>query len=80
MKTGTVLLRVAKIDGRIEIEVSDNGVGLPDGFDLNKQESLGLYLIQALTEQLDAELKIESIKEGRKGSSFLISFEAQNLN
>ena len=78
-KRGVVFLRVAKLDGRIEIEVRDDGVGLPDDFSLNKNESLGLYLIQALSEQLEAELVVESTKEGRKGSSFLISFEAHNL-
>jgi len=78
-KKGVVFLRVAKLDGRIEIEVRDDGVGLPDDFSLNKNESLGLYLIQALSEQLEAELIVESTKDGRKGSSFLISFEAHNL-
>jgi PAS domain S-box-containing protein len=78
-KRGVVFLRVAKLDGRIEIEVRDDGVGLPDDFSLNKNESLGLYLIQALSEQLEAELVVESTKDGRKGSSFLISFEAHNL-
>jgi two-component sensor histidine kinase len=76
---GVVFLGVAKNKGVIEIEVRDDGVGLPKGFSLKKNESLGLYLIQALVEQLEAELVVESLKEGRKGSSFLISFEAQNL-
>ena len=78
-KRGVVFLRVAKLDGRIEIEVRDDGVGLPEDFSLNKNESLGLYLIQALSEQLEAKLVVESTKDGRKGSSFLISFEAHNL-
>jgi len=78
-KKGVVFLRVAKLDGRIEIEVRDDGVGLPEDFSLNKNESLGLYLIQALSEQLEAKLVVESTKDGRKGSSFLISFEAHNL-
>ena len=78
-KRGVVFLRVAKLEGRIEIEVRDDGVGLPDDFSLNKNESLGLYLIQALSEQLEAELVVESTMDGRKGSSFLISFEAHNL-
>jgi PAS domain S-box-containing protein len=76
---GVVLLRVAKKDNMIEIEVRDDGVGLPEDLNLKKNKSLGLYLIQALVEQLEAELVVESTKEGRKGSSFLISFEAQDL-
>jgi len=67
---GTVTLRVAKADGRVAIEVRDDGVGLPAGFDAKSSESLGMYLVQALTEQLDGEL---AIGEG-PGSSFLVSF------
>ncbi len=78
-KRGVVFLGVAKKEGAIEIEVRDDGVGLPQDFNLNKNESLGLYLIQALVEQLEAELVVESDKDERKGSSFLISFEAQSL-
>ena len=53
-------------------------MGLPNDFDLKKVDSLGIYLVQALTEQLGAEIRIESTKEGRKGTLFLIRFEKQN--
>lgn len=78
-KEGVVVLRVAKVLEKIEIEVSDNGWGLPENFDINKGDTLGLYLIQALTEQLGAELVVKSNERGAKGSSFLIRFEAQGL-
>ena len=54
----------------IQIEVRDDGVGLPDGFDWGGRDSLGLYLVQALSEQLDAELSAES--DG--GTRFLVKF------
>ena len=75
---GVITLRVEEIDGFVEIEVSDEGVGLPKDFDYTKVDSLGIYLVQALTEQLGAEIKVESTKEGRKGTLFLIRFEKQN--
>lgn len=78
-KEGTIVLRAVKVLGKIEIEVSDNGAGLPENFELNKGDSLGLYLIQALAEQLNAELVVKSTKQGGVGSSFLIRFEAQVL-
>ena len=85
-KEGSITLSISKTPykedadkEKIEIEVSDNGVGLPDNFNLKKNDSLGLYLIQALTEQLNAELVIKSTKQGVEGSSFLIRFEAQVL-
>tara|TARA_B110000858_G_C17743847_1_gene446292 strand:- start:492 stop:1391 length:900 start_codon:yes stop_codon:yes gene_type:complete len=85
-KEGSITLSISKTPykedadkEKIEIEVSDNGVGLPDNFNLKKNDSLGLYLIQALAEQLNAELVIKSTKQGVEGSSFLIRFEAQVL-
>ena len=74
-KEGNFNLSVKEVKGFVEIEVSDDGVGLPDDFEKRKDDSLGIYLVYALIEQLGGEIKIESSKEGRKGSSFLISFE-----
>jgi len=75
---GALMIRVEEVNHNVEIEVSDNGVGLPNDFSLEKNDSLGIYLVQALIEQLSGTLKVESLKEGRKGSLFLISFESQN--
>ena len=75
-KEGNFNLSVKEVKGIVEIEVSDDGVGLPDDFENRKDDSLGIYLVYALIEQLGGDIKIESSKEGRKGSSFLISFEA----
>jgi len=71
----TVRLKAVDVEGsddteEIRIEVRDNGVGLPEGFDWSTRDSLGLYLVQALSEQLDAELTAES----DEGTRFLISF------
>lgn len=54
----------------IQIEVRDDGVGLPEGFEWGGRDSLGLYLVQALSEQLDAELLAES----DQGTRFLVKF------
>jgi len=49
-------------DGWNIIEFSDNGKGLPAGFEFRDSETLGMQLISMLTEQLDAQLKIENKK------------------
>lgn len=53
-KKGTISIAL-KHDGpeHLLLEVSDNGVGLPPGMDLNQQNSLGLQLIAGLTKQLN---------------------------
>jgi two-component sensor histidine kinase len=38
--------------------VQDTGVGLPTGFDVFKSDSLGMQLINALSNQLDGTLKV----------------------
>lgn len=44
----------------VKIEISDNGKGLPDGFDLKKSNSLGLRLASGLSKQLNSELLLEN--------------------
>ena len=72
---GVITLRIQHIEGGgVELEVSDDGVGLPPGMDFAKNDSLGVYLVQALTEQIDGELVVTSTDQGRKGCSFLVRF------
>jgi two-component sensor histidine kinase len=47
-------------DGGIAIEIGDDGVGLPDDFDPEKDGGMGLRLIRALAKGLGAKLRIES--------------------
>jgi len=53
------------------LKVADDGVGLPDGFDPENQDSLGMGLITALVMQINGELKID----GEDGAVFSIKFE-----
>ncbi|UJP00846.1 MAG: PAS domain S-box protein [Nitrosomonas sp.] len=39
--------------------ISDDGVGIPDDFDIENTQSLGLQLVQLLSEQISAELTIQ---------------------
>ena len=76
---GAIELRVEEKGQDIEIEVSDNGVGLPDDFDFETNESLGVYLVQALTDQLDGSLLVDNNQsenplEKESGASFLVRF------
>jgi len=45
-------------DGLVALAVSDNGVGIPDGFDVANASTLGLQLVSLLSEQLGGDLAI----------------------
>jgi two-component sensor histidine kinase len=53
------------------LEVEDNGIGFPEGFDINKTESLGLQIVNVLVRQIEGKMKIESDNRAK----FSISFE-----
>ncbi|MBT4641066.1 MAG: histidine kinase, partial [Deltaproteobacteria bacterium] len=55
----------------VELTVSDNGVGIPEGFDLKTADSLGLKLVKMLVEnQLDGSVDMEN----SNGTKFNIKF------
>ena len=56
------------------LEVSDNGVGLPKDFNAEETDTLGMLLINSLTQQLDGNLEVQ----GKPGSTFIITFPRQN--
>jgi PAS domain S-box-containing protein len=66
----TIELGAAKDAGFYTLSVADNGVGLPDDFDMEKTASMGMRLISAMVTQLEGTLKIE--KTG--GTKFSVTF------
>ena len=52
-------------DGRVELLVADNGKGLAPNFDWSQAETLGMQLLQSLSQQLDASVAVESEKGTR---------------
>jgi two-component sensor histidine kinase len=58
---------------RYVLRVSDDGVGLPPGFDSAKTSSLGMKLVTSLVVQIGGELKVES----GPGARFEIEFLAK---
>ncbi len=69
--TGEIQIAIrAPEDGETELDVSDNGVGLPDNFDIEKTDTLGLQLVAGFVGQLKGALEIKK----EQGSKFLIRF------
>jgi two-component sensor histidine kinase len=50
---------------------SDNGVGLPEDMDSKNTKTLGLDLINTLTQQLDGSIELDR----SKGTEFKITFD-----
>lgn len=68
---GVIHVRLDQKEKTVELEVSDNGIGLPDNFANMNSETLGLQLIATLTEQLDGQLEVNT----EKGTKYLLKFE-----
>jgi PAS domain S-box-containing protein len=70
-KEGIIKISAALENGRIRITVSDNGIGLPENFDISRMNSLGMKLIRTLIQhQLRGTLSFTS----RKGTEITMEF------
>ncbi len=57
-------------DGKYKLIISDNGIGFPEGVDFRKTESLGLKVVNSLTQQLHGNIELD----GRNGTKFTLTF------
>jgi two-component sensor histidine kinase len=63
----TVALEMARIPGRVRLAVADDGVGLPDGFVLERDSNLGLQIVRTLVEsELSGEIGIAASDPGTR--------------
>jgi PAS domain S-box-containing protein len=72
---GRIDVAFARSEDQLVLRVIDDGVGLPAGFDLTSLSSLGLQLVQTLSEQIGGVLGVE---RGDRGVAFSITFRASN--
>jgi PAS domain S-box-containing protein len=69
-REGTITISFKKINDHCQLTISDNGRGLPEGFDIHNSPSLGMQLILALVEQLGGTLDIIR----HEGTTFKLTF------
>jgi two-component sensor histidine kinase len=68
---GNILVSLRRLAGnQHQLVISDNGIGLPAGLDLQKPASLGLQLVKRLARQLGGTLQVD--RNG--GTNFTIMF------
>jgi two-component sensor histidine kinase len=58
------------------LTVSDNGIGIPDDFEIEELDSLGMQLVNTLVDQLDGELEIKR----DNGTEFTVRFTVTENN
>lgn len=67
---GAIEIGLSVNDGLAELRVSDNGVGLPEDFQLAKQHSIGMWIVDELMKKLKGNLNVTS----GSGTRFTITF------
>lgn len=67
--SGQLKVAFTKEDQGYKLQVSDNGKGLPDGWE--NQQNMGMRLVNILVAQLDGHLEVAN----ENGSSFTITFQ-----
>jgi two-component sensor histidine kinase len=74
-KEGEITLNLTlNQENKAELTISDNGVGIQEGFVLNDADSLGLKLVKAIAEnQLDGSINMET----KNGTKFTIKFNIE---
>jgi len=66
---GEVLLQLANDGHELVVRVTDDGVGLPDDFDLDTTSGLGLSIVQTLvTTELQGSITMQARAEGAHGA------------
>jgi PAS domain S-box-containing protein len=71
---GVVVISFSKLaDGKLKLIVADDGIGLPEGFDIENAESLGLQLVTTLVTQISGKMEIDRTN----GTCFNIVFKEQ---
>ncbi|MCX6566493.1 MAG: PAS domain S-box protein [Candidatus Aminicenantes bacterium] len=71
-RKGVINIRLARAaEGTVELLISDNGVGLPDGMDFRNPSSFGFQIIKLLVDQLDAAIDLDR----SNGTTFILKFK-----
>ncbi|MEB3226689.1 MAG: PAS domain-containing protein [Synechococcus sp.] len=71
-QSGTILIHLSSDDNdAIKLSVKDDGIGFSENFNWRQSDSLGLQLVDLLTEQLEGDLDIQQ----KHGTEVMITFK-----
>lgn len=63
-KTGNIYIQLKEENGHLLFDYKDDGIGLPEGFDVESSGSMGLNLIRRLANQLRSILNVDNDLDG----------------
>lgn len=72
-ESGEITIKLQKDNDEVTVDISDNGNGLPDNVDFEKQQTLGMTLMRTLVNQLNAKAQFIS-ENGKTGTHFRVAF------
>jgi PAS domain S-box-containing protein len=70
---GTIKVGFHKLNDKYQLIVEDNGVGLSEDFKMEESDSFGLRLVDALTQQIDAQVELDT----NHGTRYTITFQEE---
>jgi two-component sensor histidine kinase len=73
-KSGEIYIEFKSDKGKYTMVVADNGVGFPENYDIQNTDTLGLGIVNSLTEQIEGKIRIER----DTGTKFTIEFQEEN--
>lgn len=71
--SGEITINLFKNSSSVNVEILDNGRGLPEGFSMEEESSLGVTLIRTLVNQLNGNAEYHT-GEKEKGTRFMFNF------
>ncbi len=73
-RKGNININFKETDEEYVLKVEDDGIGFPEDVDFEKTDSLGLRIVNSLTEQIDGEISLDR----SEGTRFIIKFKEGN--
>ena len=74
-RKGEILIDFHQENDNYLLLVKDNGIGFPDNIDYKNTQSLGLQLVNSLSDQIDAKIELNK----SEGTCFMVKFKEMEL-
>ena len=75
-RNGKIDIEFKLENGNYSMIVSDDGEGFPKDYDIEVSDSLGLRIVNSLTEQIDGQIELD----GSNGTKFIIKFKEETYD